>query len=255
MRLSYNIIKSNVVEAKEKINIVTEACIKKSNDTNEKELQHEEVSYEEAQAYINNYEKIGRDIVEEAKRKRDEYIIEMTEKAKEIEKAAYEQGYSQGVINGKEDGKKEAYESCIPNAIRKAEELIKDAENILTKAQEDYEAYLEDKKDEILNLSIAIAEQIIKRELTDKSGLNSLIEDAIKVSKGSENIIIKCNSIHEEEIKKQSEVWKVINNIIGEIFIIKDDSMEPGNAVIEKSTGKIEVGIDIGLEKIKEAIL
>lgn len=254
MHLSYNVIKNYNVESKEKVNIETESIIQidKSEENASNNLG---VSYEEAQFFIKNYEKIGQNIIEDAKRKRDEYIVEMVEKAKVIEKEAYEKGYSQGVINGEEDGKKEAYESCIPNAIKKAEEIISNAEETLKSAKKNYEAYLEEKKSEILELSITIAEQVIKKELEDKAGLNSMLENALKDSKGLDNVIIKCNSVHIDEIKSQCETWKTINNIIGEIFVISDNNMKPGNAVIEKSTGKVEVGIDIGLNKIKEVLL
>ena len=34
-----------------------------------------------------------------------------------------------------------------------------------------------------------------------------------------------------------------------------DDDIEEGNAIVEKNTGKIVVGIDVGLKRIQDAIL
>ena len=47
----------------------------------------------------------------------------------------------------------------------------------------------------------------------------------------------------------------MINSIKEKLFILPDDEIHPGNAIIEKNTGKIEVGIDIGLERIKQVLI
>lgn len=253
MHLSYNVIKENRTIAKESKKITTESIVEIKSDEVAGNINS--VTLEEAQAYISNYERLGQNIIEDAKRKRDEYIYGASEKAAVIEREAYEKGYTQGIANGEEDGRKKAYESCIPEATKEAEEIILKAEKILASAQDMFESYLEEKKKEIIELSVSIAEQILKREVTDKASINGLVEEAIKLSKGEENVVIRCNPMYEEELQKQIPVWKTLNNILGEIFVLVDDSMECGNAVVEKKTGKIIVGLDIGLERIKEAIL
>lgn len=253
MHLSYNVIKENMAVSKETKKITTESLVDVARE--ERVGDTSSVTFEEAQAFISNYERLGQNIIEDAKRKRDAYIYEASEKAKDIEKEAYEKGYAQGLANGEEDGRKQAYESCIPQATKEAEDIIENAELILSSAQEKFEDYLESKKKEIIELTFTIAEQILKKEVLDKTSINSLVEEAIRLSKGEENIVIRCNPTYEEELKKQIPVWKTLNNILGEIFILCDDSMECGNAVIEKKTGKVIVGIDMGLERIKEAIL
>ena len=42
--------------------------------------------------------------------------------------------------------------------------------------------------------------------------------------------------------------------IKGEIFILEDELMEPGNAIIDKGTGKAVIGIDVALEKLENAL-
>lgn len=258
MHSSYNLIKENAVLSKDTKVIKTEFKMDiqahELQDNNDQETP-QGITYEEAQTFIKNYEKIGKNIIEDAKLQKNKIIIEATEKSAIIEREAYEKGYAQGMENGQEDGKKQAFDIVIPEATKKAEEMIARAESTLKSALADYAAYMESKKSEIIELSITIAQQILKREILNKSGLNSLVDEAIKLSKNSENIVVKCNSKHISDLQKEIPVWKSVNNIKGEIFILADDNMECGNAVIEKETGKIEVGIDIGLEKIKQAIL
>jgi len=85
--------------------------------------------------------------------------------------------------------------------------------------------------------------------------MNSIIEEAFKISKGEDNVILKANSIHIEELKAEVERWKISYGIKNEIFIIADDFMDPGNAILEKPSGIVKVGVDIGMEQIRKAIL
>lgn len=254
MHSSYNLIKQNRIINKDSKVVETE-YIMDPNLNSDGEVIDKGISYEEAQKYIRNYENIGKNIIIEAQRKRDSFLFETTAKADEIERKAYEKGYKQGIQNGYDDGKKEAYDTCLPEAIKEVEEVKKKAENILKSAVESYEAYLDTKKQDILELAITIAENILNREIKIKDGLNNIVDSALQLSKGEENVLIKCNSVHEEELKKEIFIWKTKYNIKGEIFILPDDEIHPGNAIIEKNTGKIEVGIDIGLERIKQVLI
>jgi len=82
-----------------------------------------------------------------------------------------------------------------------------------------------------------------------------MIEEAFKISKGEDNIILKANSVHGEELKSEVERWKMSYGIKNDVFVITDDFMEPGNAILEKPSGIVKVGIDIGMEQIRKAML
>ena len=262
MLSSCNIIKNPKKISEKKVIISTEyefpkeePIIVENEEEKEKIEEKIQLTIEEAEKMLENYKSIGTKIIQEAQKNKDSVMAEAKEKAVAIEKEAYEKGYEEGVRNGHEDGKKEAYESCLPEAEREANELKENAENILKDARKDYEDYLDSKKGEILDLAISIAEKILKKEIIKKTGINNLVEEAIELSKGEENVIVKCNSKHEEELRNNISLWKTTYNIKGEIFIIVDNDMEAGNAIIEKKSGKIKVGYDVGMEKIKKALL
>ena len=257
MHSSYNLIKEDRVENRDGMRIETEYFMPQDEalENDENLLTFKGITYEDAQNYIKNYENIGQNILIEARKRKDEYLVEMLQKAEIIEKEAYEKGYKQGSQNGYEDGKKEAFDSTIPIATKEAKELREEAENILNSARNDYEDYLNSKKTEILELALVIAENILNREIKEKDGINNLVDSALELSKGEENVIIKCNPKHEEQLKNEILIWKTTYNIKGEIFIIADKDIRLGNAIIKKNNGKIEVGIDIGLERIREVLL
>ncbi|NSB91440.1 flagellar biosynthesis/type III secretory pathway protein FliH [Clostridium saccharobutylicum] len=125
---------------------------------------------------------------------------------------------------------------------------------LLKSAHENYFRYLDDKKSEVIRLALEIAESIARKELSQAESMNSIIEEAFKISKGEDNVILRVNSIHAEELKSQSERWKISYGIKNDIFILTDDSMEPGNAILEKPSGMVNVGVDIGMKQIEKAI-
>lgn len=252
MQSSYNLIKSSSALKAEK-KVIATSYERKKYDA--EEILNDDALYEERRRIIENYESIGAEIIKDAQSKREKILLESRTQGALIEKNAYEKGYNQGLQNGQEDAKKEAAETIIPKAQKEAQNIISNAENILKSAKNDYADYLDGKKEEIVDLALSIAKKILNKEIIKDDGINEIIEDAFELSKGAENIIIKCNSTYEENLKKQIEKWKTTYNISGEIFIMTDESMELGNAIIEKKNGIVKVGIDIGLSAIEKAIL
>lgn len=247
MQSSYSLVKKNYVLDGNEKTISTEYTapvveVGTDNSTTEKG------------GYLSSYENIGRNIIADAKKESENIKLEALKEAEQIERNAYEKGYSQGVKNGYEDGKNEAIQSILPQAQAEAEEIKNKALSMLKNAEADYEKYMQDKSDEIIKLAFDIAKKIMNREVLRDDGVNSMIEEAFNQSKGEENYVIMCNEVHVEGIKNKIESWKKKYNISGEIFVMEDNELEPGNICVEKPTGKIEVGIDIGLTKLEEAI-
>ena len=174
--------------------------------------------------------------------------------ANAAEKKAYEKGYEQGLQNGYDDGYKKAYDETIDVAKAEAADIVSKAELLLKSAHENYSKYLEAKKVDVVKLALEIAESIAQKALSNDDSMNLIIEEAFKISKGEDNVILKVNSIHVEELKSEVQRWKISYGIKNEIFIMADDFMEPGNAILEKPSGIIKVGVDIGMEQIRDAL-
>ncbi|MCG4715530.1 hypothetical protein L0P75_16000, partial [Faecalibacillus intestinalis] len=70
-----------------------------------------------------------------------------------------------------------------------------------------------------------------------------------------ENFVIRTNAIYIEKVNEQLNELKNQQLIKGESFILADDFIEPGNAIIETNKGRLIVGVDCVLEKVKEELL
>lgn len=198
-----------------------------------------------------NYEKI----IVETKQERDSIIQEANERVKDIEKKAYETGYNQGLKNGYEDGYKESYEKNIEKAISESEKIKEDEYNTLLRIREETAKYIKENKNEVLKISIKIAEQVLKEKFEQNDSMNKMLIQIVEEHSLRKDIIVKVNPNYFEQL--EMSMGKMINklNLNQKIFIIPDSSIEKGNAEIETVDGKLTVGLDVVLDRVKSELL
>jgi flagellar assembly protein FliH len=259
MQSSYSLIKKASVKQGEHKVVSTKYISKNPVSEQIEEEKNEDVIVKAPQIdpeeLLKRYEDIGERIIQDAKKEKQVLALRAQMDANIAEKNAYKKGYEQGLQNGYDDGYKKAYDETIDAAKAEAEDIVSKSELLLKSAQENYSKYLADKKVDVVKLALEIAESIAQKTLSRDDSMNSIIEEAFKISKGEDNVILKANSIHIEELKAEVERWKISYGIKNEIFIIADDFMDPGNAILEKPSGIVKVGVDIGMEQIRKAIL
>lgn len=222
------------------------------------QIKHQEVEAKQIEEKPNeevSYKEVADKIIEHARSEAGSILLEAKMRAAVTEKEAYEKGYSQGKQNGLEDAEKQVSEVIIPQAEAKAQQIVKDAEDMMMSAKAKYNEYMNMKEKDVVNVALTIAKKIMRKVSLEEDGISNIIDDEFNNISNEKNIIIYCNSAHIEELEEKKEMLKTKSNITGEIIIVKNNSIQPGNVIIQKENGKIEAGIDIGLEKMKEAIL
>jgi flagellar assembly protein FliH len=259
MRSSYNFIKGNNIVAQGNKEINTEFNPIKKSLRNVEKIDDEELSVAEKNEVLarqmESYESLAKILVENARRQGEDILSKAFEEAQKLEAETYAKAFEEGKQKGEEDAYNATYNVLLPQAEAEAAAIIENAKNMLVDAKKQYEAYLESKKEEIINFAVNMAEQVLKRELKSKDGLNQLIYETIKESRNADIFIIRTNKVCVEEIKSNLSEWKETLGLKSEIFVVLDESITEGNAIIEKNNGKIEVGIDIGMKSIKEELL
>lgn len=248
-----NIIKDNCVEKSGKTKIITDYEI------SEKKTSPIEGNEKNSKEDVLRFEPLGQIIIEKAKRDRDEILRKTYEEIEDIRSTAYNdaynKGYEEGKTNGYNDGYKEAYENNIKKAEIEAKQIIDNAEKLLLSAKREYETYIKEKREYILDLTLYIAQTVLNKEVEKDDSMDKVIFKALEESAKAKTYMIKCPSEYVEHIKEKITSWKeklALSNC--EVFVIMDDSIEKGNALIEKDNGKILVGIDIALENIKKEL-
>ncbi|MGL6105062.1 FliH/SctL family protein [Romboutsia sp.] len=227
-------------EIEEVVDVPSEELIRIEEEIQEK-LAQAELKYEET---IKLAQEESLRIIEESKNQ-----------ALDIEKKAYEEGHSQGVQNGYEDGYKEAYEDNIEKARTEADEIINNANNILFEAKEHVTNYIKEHQENIMKLSISIAEQALRSKFEDVTYIEELLLGVINEYELKENFVIKVNSMYKDSLDKQVIELKENYRLNGDVFVLEDDSIEAGNVIIDTVNGRLVMGIDAVLDKIKEELL
>ena len=194
-------------------------------------------------------------VIEETELKKQEILNEANENSKVIEKKAYELGYEQGLKNGYEDGYKESYEQNIEKALKESEEIKQESYNTLLNIKNEAKSYIKENKESIINISISIAEQVLREKFKDVTLMETMLNNIIAEYDLKKDLVIKVNPLYKEELQKNIDEEISKNNLSQKIFIIPDLGVEEGNAVIETESGKLIVGIDSVLDKVKEELL
>lgn len=250
MLSSYKVIKSNSVVTNGNVEINTDL-------TNISSDKKRELGEKNAKDFIESYEVLARTMLENARRQSDSMLAAAYEDARKIEQDAYEKGMSEGYNIGYEKGINEAnsyYEEMVNKAQAEAQQIIEKSEKLLLDSNKQYLEYLEQKKEEIQSLITSIAESIIKREIKDKDGITNMVLDAIEMASKSKTVVVKANSNYIEDLKSRIEIWKHQSIFQGDIFVVGDDELEEGTAIIQRNNGKIVVGINDAMEKVREII-
>lgn len=201
---------------------------------------------------------LAAEIIEEASNKAKEIQDNAYRETEEIKKLAQEQGFNEGYNAGNQQGCEAGYNEGYNAALEKIKEeeriVLENAGNILNQAKEYYANYLDEKSDEIKSTIMEICKKILKREVENEGAVNNMILDALTTIKDSSKVIIKCSRNHVEAVNEKIPDWKKTLVYKAEFFVIEDNSLHNGTAVIEKDNGKIVVDINYGLEKIMDSL-
>lgn len=228
------------------------AVIEEKETVDESELQKIK---EEIDAQLEEAQKTCEDMIQSAQEESEKIISSAQDEIEEIKKKAYEEGHQIGLRNGYEDGYKESYEDNIEKAKQESEIIINNANNVLLKSNEEFSEFLKSRKKDVISLSVSIAEKVLKEKFKDIDSMNNIIESTIKEYEIKENLVIRTNSIYLESVNEKLNELKNQQLLKGDSFVLPDEFIEPGNAIIETDKGRLIVGIDCILEKVKEELL
>ncbi|MBU3155086.1 hypothetical protein LL037_19835 [Clostridium estertheticum] len=199
-------------------------------------------------ANMESYETLASNILQNARHESEKIISKSIIDAAEAKIGAVKEGLEQGNKEGYENG----YNEAISGATQEANVVRAQADDMLKLSKSKYDEFLIEKEKHIKDLIVSIAENILKKEVKEPDSINEMIFNTLKAERNIKLYIIKTNNTHFDTVKGQVENWKAKLAFQGDIFVIEDNFLEDGTAVIEKETGKSIVSISYGIEKIVE---
>ncbi|KEH96953.1 fliH protein [Clostridium massiliodielmoense] len=260
----FNVIKNTSVNSTGSKEINTEYSVRVHKSKNRdvaQDQKQKELGEKNAKDFIKSYEVLARTMLEKARNESEEIVSGAYAKAKSIEEDAYTKGFEIGKEDGYSDGyskgKLEAdeyYANIKDKANEEIAVLNKNAKDMLINAKDELTNYIKANEHNIQELIVHIVKKVMLKEIENSDAITNMIMDALETAKDSKNIIIKTKSTYIDDIKEKIELWKAQAVFNGKVFVIIDDNLEDGKAVIEKENGKIVVDVMGTLDKIQEIV-
>lgn len=163
-------------------------------------------------------------------------ISRAREEAQSIKEAAAKEGYQEGLLQAKAD--------------------IEDVKNALTSFVGTKQEVFEYIAPDILEISVEIAQKIIKKELQQDPTiiLDNIMEILKGLSKEETKITLRVNPSQVSLLK--SEIPNAMNNVglDAKVLIVPDDTVMEGGCMVITTNGVIDATIETQLAVISEAL-
>jgi flagellar assembly protein FliH len=258
MQSLFKIIKSPVTSGSEiislpDIKLIHEKREQKKNDlipNNSSEI-YDEILFKanrNAETIVKKAETVVKDAENTAKKLLDDTKITADNMMNEAKEEGYQQGYKQGYNEG--------YKYGIDEASNEAALIRKNADIYLESCRTETEAYIKKKHQEILQLSLTIAKQVIKSEVMINPDIVSKIcENVLAQATDRTHVILKVNPADFNVVKNKKDDLSIYVESPNNLFIIADSSVTQGSVKAETSSGFIDGDIETQLDLIAKILL
>lgn len=185
---------------------------------------------------------------------------QMEHEAASVRKRAYAEGYAQGMERGKADGLTVGRRAGSEEAHKAAEaenrKYVQELGRMVETVEETKTRILEDFRNDLQDLAVAIAKAILKREIeTDEKTLHSIIINAMDAYRNQEWVRIYVPSESAAVLMKaDNNIVKALQDVSDNVKVIPTDGMDTGACVIEMPDKVIDAGVNSQLRKIKLSI-
>lgn len=151
--------------------------------------------------------------------------------------------------------KEEAKEEGRQEGRQEASSRIEEAMETLNSAVKERKKIISDSENEILRLSLKVAEQIIRSEVSlHRDVCLNIVSEAIARISDREQVIVKVNREDAEYLKRYKDRLAGMLDGVKSFSIIEDANIEPGGCVIETNLGFIDARIATKIKSIEEAL-
>lgn len=155
----------------------------------------------------------------------------------------------QEAINIKEKARQEGFEQ----GVHQAQQEIQNFKNQIQELLVDRNDALSSVVDDIAPLAVAVAERIIKTEIScDDELVTYLVRDTLKkVNRKTKTVLIKVHAYDVSTIKKYIKA-NPIEGLDAEFLVMEDPDVEQGSCILETDSGLIDASLGTRLEILRK---
>lgn len=178
----------------------------------------------------------------------DNEIREINERENELNRLA-ESAYAKGYHEAENNVRIELEQEYTERLIEKTEEFNK----ILSTIEESLTSYEKDFDEIIIEVAMAIAEKIIKREISRETIITNSLRESVKRVLGANEILIRMNPQDLVSLTRNGQ-----NNFLDDSYtkikFKEDEAIEPGGCIAETEIGSVDARIVTQLSEIRKQL-
>lgn len=154
-----------------------------------------------------------------------------------------------------EEARQQGYQDGLTAGEAKLEQASRALSDALAEIQHLRESVLINSRQDMLNLVMTIAEQLVQQELTLKAdAILPVVERALKSAVRSENMRVKVHPGDLETVTEHKPLFLASVSGLTAISFEADASMTPGGCKIESDLGEVDATLETQLEEIRSAL-
>lgn len=185
----------------------------------------------------------AKDYIESLKEKAQQEVTKILAAAQAQAQKEFEEAKQKGYEAGQQAAQKTAGEQSA-QALATLNEAILAKKKIIKSSEPD-----------ILKLSLKIAEQVIKSEVSlNKDVVMNIVAEAVSKITDREQVVIRVNPSNIEQIKAQKSRLLSLIDGVKNLTIQEDATVDAGGCIIETSLGFVDARIGTKLTAIEEAL-
>ena len=196
--------------------------------------------------------KISSEIIrQEAKKKAEEILAEAEGKLAAIKESAKKEGYDAGFAAGREEGIEQVQQEerhIITNANARAE-------NSLAAAEQEAEIYVHSAENEIADLALDIVGKILPQHFIDvPQVILPLVRKALLKIKDQTGVTVHVPPLQYDLVFMARAEFQSLLEGNAHLQVKSDESLSPGDCLIESPNGTVDAGAATQLGLLKKAV-
>ena len=198
---------------------------------------------------------LAEDVLSTAKEQAEQLLRQAEQEAQQIQENA-QRSNEQAHEDAKATGFQQGYEDGLTKAESEYSSIIQEANEVVERTKADYRKKLADAEEDILMLSVKIAEKIINRTFEeDDDAFIQLVKDSIlEVSEQPEVHLYVHPSAYEQVSNHRIDLESILSGK-GQLSIYSNQDLSVNACMIESPFGKIDASLDTQLNRIKEGLI
>jgi flagellar assembly protein FliH len=184
----------------------------------------------------------------------------MNQECVQMKRQSHDEGYALGMIEGRNAGKaagyREGYEEGLQKSASDNQQAANELSNMIAAVENSKAEILERYAADLESLSVAIAQKIMKKELTlDDEAMQAIIQNAVDSYRNQEWVRI-CVSKNMADIllKADRNIAEVLKDVSNNIKVVVSPEMEDGDCIIDMPEQMIDCGVDTQIRNVQDAL-